>query len=48
LGGLLAFQVRPALIACDDVVKTDLLHPAREELVVFYDPHPPQVVCQLV
>jgi hypothetical protein len=47
---MLIFEVKPALIACDTVVKMGSLHNVQREkkLTAFCDPHLPQVVCQLV
>jgi hypothetical protein len=47
---VLAFKVRPALIACDNVVKMGSLYSLQcaKKLTAFGDPHLPKVVCQLV
>jgi hypothetical protein len=47
---MLIFEVKPALIACDSVVKMGSLHSLQPEkkVTAFCDPHLSQVVCQLV
>jgi hypothetical protein len=50
LCGVLAFEIKPILIACDNVEKMGSLHSRQraKELTVFCDHHLPWIVCQLV
>jgi hypothetical protein len=43
LSCVLVFEVRPALVACDNVAKMGSLHslPRAKKLTTFYDPHLP-------
>jgi hypothetical protein len=47
---VLVFQIKPTLIACDDVVKTSSLDGVKhtKKLAAFCDPYSSQTVCQLV
>jgi hypothetical protein len=47
---VLAFEVKPALIACDNVAKMGSLHSLQrpKKTTAFCDHHLPQVVCQRV
>jgi hypothetical protein len=47
---MLVLQVKPSLVACEDVAKTDSRHSLQQakKLAVFCDPHLLQVVRRLV
>jgi hypothetical protein len=47
---VLVFQIKPSLIACDNVAKMGLLHSLQrvKKLTAFCDLYLPQVVWQLV